>query len=293
VQQNSTGLTDIKNGFESLRSQNLLLVVPHFRVFIKDQALLIKSYFNNMTVLMPTPYFSNIVFKLPYVGRYFRFLEFNVDSQYGLDYKLISPKFFTLPVKFLRKRNCYIAAKSCLKALSKNMVNFDLMHAHFLNNGFIGARLKSLYNKPFVLTAHGGDVYDMPFRNDWYNALARFVLAEADQVITVCKFNAEKLLSLGVSSNKLHVVPNGYDEQVFRPISKAYARGRLGLPLNKKILLSVGNLVDVKGHAYLIDAMSSFSRRKDVLLIIVGSGLLKETLQRRVKENKLDRLSAR
>jgi glycosyltransferase involved in cell wall biosynthesis len=107
-------------------------------------------------------------------------------------------------------------------------------------------------------------------------------------VITVCKFNAEKLLSLGVSSSKLHVIPNGYDEQLFRPISKAYARGRLGLPLNKKILLSVGNLVDVKGHAYLIDAMSSISRRKNVLLIIVGSGPLEETLRRRVKENKLD-----
>ncbi|MGB9730096.1 MAG: glycosyltransferase [Thermoprotei archaeon] len=105
----------------------------------------------------------------------------------------------------LHKRNCYLAAKSCARTISKNKVDFSLIHSHFLGNGFVGARLKELYERPLVVTAHGGDVYDLPFRNDRYNTITRFVLGEADQVITVSRFIAEKLLSLGVSSSKLHV----------------------------------------------------------------------------------------
>jgi glycosyltransferase involved in cell wall biosynthesis len=172
--------------------------------------------------------------------------------------------------------------------ISKNNIGFDVIHAHFLENGFIGAHLKNTYEKPLVVTGHGFDVYDLPFRDHWYNSLAKFILTEADQVITVSKFNARKLLSLGVSSNKLHVIPNGYDERLFKPVSTPNARERLGLPQNRKILLSVGNLVKVKGHIYLISAMSRVLRkRKDVQLIIVGTGPLKEVLQNMIKKYEL------
>ncbi|MCC6018711.1 MAG: glycosyltransferase family 4 protein [Candidatus Verstraetearchaeota archaeon] len=236
------------------------------------------------------PLFSRIVLKLPYLERHFRFLQPAVESYNDLqNYRHFCPKYFTLPIEVLRKRNCHLAMKSCISVISKNSVDFDLIHAHFLENGFIGAYLKNLYNKPLIVTAHGGDVYDLPFRNYWYNSLARFVLSEADEVITVSKFNAEKLLSLGVSSNKLHVIPNGYDERLFKPIPAIKARKKLGLPLNKKILLSVGNLVDAKGHIYLIGAMSLLLRkRRDLLLIIVGSGPLKKLLQSMVKKNGLE-----
>lgn len=212
-----------------------------------------------------------------------------VDSRSELiqNCKIVSPNFFTLPLEMLRKRNCYLAARSCIKALSQNAITFDLIHAHFLENGFIGASLKSLYNKPLVVTAHGGDVYDSPFRDSWYKALATHVLNEADQVITVSQFNAEKLLSLGLSPEKLHVIPNGYDEKLFKLIPSCVMRKKLGLPANKRILLSVGNLVDVKGHTYLVDAVNIIlKKQKDVILVIVGSGPLKERLQKKV--NRLD-----
>jgi glycosyltransferase involved in cell wall biosynthesis len=157
------------------------------------------------------------------------------------------------------------------------------MHAHFLNNGFIGAKLKNLYNKPLIVTAHGTDVYDLPFRDNWYRTIARYVLTEADEVITVSKFNAEKLLSLGVSPNKLHVIPNGYDDRFFKPLSSCSIRQKMGLPLNKRVLLSVGNLVEVKGHTYLIDAMNIvLKKRNDVIAVIIGSGPLQEQLQKKV-----------
>ena len=274
-----------------LKSEKLLLIVPHFKVFIRDQAVLIGPCFKNMTVLMPIPYFSSLALKLPYFKKYFGFLKMAAESQNELtkDYKLVSPKFFTLPIGALRKRNCYLARISCIRALSKSAINFSLIHAHFLDNGFIGAALKNLSSKPLIVTAHGYDVYDLPFRDSWYETLARYVLDKADQVITVSRFNQEKLSSIGVSSNKLHVIPNGYDEKLFKPMPLCEARKNLGLPPGKKILLSVGSLEDAKGHAYLVDAMRIvLKNRNDVILIIVGSGFLKERLHKKAKELGLD-----
>jgi glycosyltransferase involved in cell wall biosynthesis len=269
----------------SLKSKNLLLIVPHLQVFIKDQTAAIKPYFHGVTALMPVPLFSSLVVKLPVVKKNFRFLWYSENSRNELkhDFKLLSPKFFTLPIDVMRKRNCYLASKSCVKYVTKNRVHFDLIHAHFVGNGFIGANLKRLFAKPLVVTAHGGDVYDLPFRDEWQKTLAKYILNEADQVITVSWFNKAKLLSLGISDNKLHVIPNGYNEQIFKPMPTQEAKKKLGLPLNKKVLLSVGNLVDVKGHIYLVDAMNIvLKKRNDVILVIVGSGSLKERLQKRV-----------
>lgn len=185
----------------SLNSKNLLLIVPHMQVFIKDQTAMVEQYFRSVTALMPVPYFSSIAMRLPIINRNYRFLQYAAGSQneLGQQFRLLSPKFFTLPFETIRKRICYLITRSCMKAVSADSTHFDLVHAHFMENGFVGAALKNTYNIPFVLTAHGGDVYYVPFRNKWYNALAKYVLNEADQVITVSQSNMRKLLSLGVS----------------------------------------------------------------------------------------------
>jgi glycosyltransferase involved in cell wall biosynthesis len=260
-------------------------MAPHLKAFIEDQLIHIRPFFNEAIVLMPAPYFYSIALRLPYIERYFRYLELMMQSRNELakEYMMISPKFFTLPIEPIRKRNYYLVAKSCIKKLSRTVENFDLIHAHFLELGAVGTILKNQYDEPLIVTLHGGDVYYLPFKDSWYNSLTRFVLTEADQVITVCKFNAEKLLSLGVSSKKLHVIPNGYNETIFHPIPLCEARNRLSLPLNRKILLSVGDLIQVKGHSYLIDAMRFIMKRwDDAILIIVGSGPLKESLQKKI-----------
>ena len=270
----------------TLKSKDLLIVAPNTHDIINDQTMLISTYFNKTNILVSVPYFSKIASNLPYFKKDFGFLRVNLESNIKqINYNTIYSKFFTLPIEVLQKRNCILEAKNCIKTLARNPINFSLIHAHFLYTGFIGAELKNVYRKPFVVTAHGGDIYDLPFRDKWYNTIARYVLNEADQVITVSQFNAEKILSLGVSSKKIHVIPNGYDEKLFKPFSTIAARKKLRLPLNKKILLSIGNLVDAKGHTYLIDAMRMvLKKRNDVILVIVGSGPLKEPLQRKTRE---------
>jgi glycosyltransferase involved in cell wall biosynthesis len=176
-----------------------------------------------------------------------------------------------------------IVAKKCLEYMKNNVINFNLVHTHFLENGLIGTVLKEEYNAPLIITGHGGDVYDVPFRSKWYNNISRYIISNANEVITVSNYNADKLLKLGASKKHLHVIPNGYSD-MFKPTSKRNTRSILKLPSNKKILLSVGNLVKIKGYTYLLDAMYKLCKiRKDVILIVIGSGYLKNDLEKKVK----------
>ncbi len=66
-------------------------------------------------------------------------------------------------------------------------------------------------------------------------------------------------------------------------------RKNLNLPIDKKIILTVGNLLEIKGHKYLIEAMSEVVKhRKEVLCIIVGSGKLKRKLEKQIKSLNLE-----
>ena len=108
------------------------------------------------------PYFSSLVLKLPYIKRYFRFLKLAVESRNELaqDYTVVSPKFFTLPIEALRKRNCYLATQKCIEVLSKSH-RLQLNTRAFFRKRIHRNTLKGLSGKPFVVTGHSGDVYDL------------------------------------------------------------------------------------------------------------------------------------
>jgi glycosyltransferase involved in cell wall biosynthesis len=270
---------------------SLLVLAPHFRVFIKDQVVQISPFFKSVSVVIPFPRFSRIAL-MPCFRGHFSLPKYAEESRSEKDRNLaiISPSYFTLPFEVLRKRDHQLIAKSTIKALTRNNVSFDLIHSHFLELGYTGVILKRIFNKPLIVTAHGGDVYNLPFKNKWHKTIAKNVLNEANRVITVSQSNIEKLLLLGVSPKKLHVIPNGYDDSLFKPSSTIEARKKLGLPLKKKILLSVGNLVEVKGQSYLIAAFELVAKkRNDVFLVIVGAGVLRRTLYKKARSLGLEK----
>lgn len=266
-------------------NKQLLVISPHFKVFIRDQIIALKPNINGVSVMMPTPYLSAIARSIPLVNQRFDFVHETITSEHTQNgCQLFFPKFLYYPIGLMRKRNNHLAYKSCLKSLSKKQ-KFDFIHAHFLGNGYIGAKLKEKNNIPLVVTAHGVDVYDLPFRDVWYGTLFRYVLNQADQIITVSNFNSVKLHSLGVCPKKIHVIPNGFNEKAFKSINPSLAKKKIGLPFSKRIILSIGNLVDVKGHTYLIDAMSVVAKKQEnVMLVILGSGPLKKVLEKKVKD---------
>lgn len=54
--------------------------------------------------------------------------------------------------------------------------------------------------------------------------------------------------------------------------------------MNRKILLTVGNLEPVKGHKYLVEAIGSITgQRKDIFCVIVGTGSQRRALEKQIR----------
>ena len=163
-----------------------------------------------------------------------------------------------------------------------------MIHAHFIYpSGYVGAKLKEEYSKPLIITGHGYDVYDLPFKNVEWNKKIRSVLNTADHILTPSKSNYDKLMQFDISDEKVYVIHNGYNSNLFKNISTSEAKEKLNLSKDKKIILSVGNLELVKGHKYLIEAIKVLIKREqNITCLIIGSGSQKKYL-----DGLIDRLS--
>ncbi|MBU4274295.1 glycosyltransferase family 4 protein [Patescibacteria group bacterium] len=287
----------MKNNLRNLKSKNLLIIpnsFPHKNclyggVFIKGQIDVLAKYFNKIYVICPTPYFPGF------------FKNFNcfpaswkkAVNPINYSYKSVSvyfPKFFKLPVNFSRKKAGERAYKAALELISKENIKFDIIHAHFVYHaGYVGAKLKGRYKKPLIITGHGYDVYELPFRDNDFKKIVKYILKSADYVTTVSKSNYKKLVEFGTDKKKITIIPNSYNAKKFKQISQEECKDRLDIPKNKKIIISVGYLEEIKGYEYSIKAMREvINKENDVLYFIIGNGPLKTRLQRLINNLNLN-----
>lgn len=175
------------------------------------------------------------------------------------------------------------------KLIDKKKINFDLVHAHFIwSAGYVATRLKTRYKVPCVVTAHGFDAYSLPFKDDEWRGIVKEVLENSDYITTVSEKNSECIKKLNVKT-PVEVIPNGYRKELFYPIGKEECRKKLKLPVNKKIILSVGNFEKIKGHSYLIEALKIVKKeRRDIFCAIVGSGREYGRLRKLIKKHELE-----
>ena len=280
-----------------LKNLNLLVITnryPHPKdslvaSFIKAQVDSLKNNFNKIFVISIIPFIPPLLSKFPFLNPRWRRDALASDYKYN-NVEVHFAKYPTLSFEYSREKRGEKAFKIVNKIIQKYEIKFDLIHAHFLYPaGFVGSRLKEEYNKPFVVTGHGYDVYNLPFRNDKWNEKIRSVLNLADFITTPSKSNQEKLKLLGVESEKICVIYNGFNPKVFRAMPTDVARKELGLPRDKKIILSVGHLEPVKGHEYLIKAMKIImDKTDDVLCLIVGSGSKERYLKNLISKLNLE-----
>ena len=175
------------------------------------------------------------------------------------------------------------------KVIKKKGIVFDLIHAHFTwSAGYVGAKLKEKYRVPVIVTAHGYDIYDLPFKDEEWREKIGYVLNAADFIITVSNSNLDCIKNLNVKT-PVKVIPNGFRGDWFHSRDSNECRKTLNLPLDKKIILTIGSLAEIKGHKYLIDAMKEVvKQKKNTLCIIVGDGKLKNKLKKQIRKAGLE-----
>jgi len=183
--------------------------------------------------------------------------------------KVYHPRYLLLPKVSMvaAPMSLYLAAKRCLSTVLAQGGDFDLIDAHyFYPDGVAAVMLGRCFGKPVTITARGSDIHVLA-QHRWPRKMIQWAAREAAGIVTVCEALKGSLVALGVSPDKIRVLRNGVDLEKFRPGDRAAARDKHGI--DGVTLLSVGNLVPLKGHDLAIKALASLPQAR---LVIVGEG---------------------
>ncbi len=151
--------------------------------------------------------------------------------------------------------------------------NFDCIDAHYVYpDGFAAVLLGRSLGIPVIVSARGTDISLFPtFRT--IRPMIRWTLQNAAGTVAVSNALKELMLELGAPADRASAIGNGVDTGRFQPVDRQDARRKLGMSEDGEIIVSVGNLVPVKGHQFLIPAIAQLvARHPKIRLYIVGEG---------------------
>lgn len=98
--------------------------------------------------------------------------------------------------------------------------------------------------------------------------LYKRVFKKAISIIVITNKLKELLIKKGIQKEKILVAPDGVDLEKFNiNISKEEAREKLGLPLDKKIVIYAGLFDKWKGYLILLEASKFFDRETKLVMI--------------------------
>jgi teichuronic acid biosynthesis glycosyltransferase TuaC len=179
--------------------------------------------------------------------------------------------FFSLPSGLgLSSSGAFLFAKLLRKLRELHRSSpVDVIHAHgALPCGHAAALLSRELDIPFVITVHGLDAFSTNqvkgIAGKWSHRVSRLIYQSARNVICVSEKVREQVDEGTSNHANTTVVHNGVDAKLFCPAEVVYA---------SNTILSVGNLILVKGHASLLRAFSRVSEQfPQFVLEIIGEG---------------------
>ena len=136
-------------------------------------------------------------------------------------------------------------------------------------------------NVPAIISVRGSDLKALP-ASGAIRQKTETAMREAAAVLAVSQDLADCALALGARPERVHLMRNGVDRQVFRPEGKTAAREALNFPVEARLVLFVGNLLPVKGVSILVEAIATLRRggAAGLQLAIIGDGNLEPQLRK-------------
>ncbi len=223
---------------------------------------------------------------LPYV-RYSPFLSFGVlKAQFHFFWR--SPRRYCRALmKTIQQtyrepgvllRALILFPKSVYFAQQIEAIGIDHIHAHFVwLEGIAAGIVSELTSITFTINPHAFDLFERNQRN------VRSELENASKIVTVASYHRAYIADLcpTLDVNDIEVIHCGLETERFQPTDQQPPDGPLRI-------LSVGRLIEKKGHQYLIEACALLAERGvDYECRIVGTGPLQKLLQARIKHHGL------
>lgn len=247
---------------------------PRHGIFVEQRlGKLVESGRVQSRIIAPVPWFP---FRNRCFGRYSLYADVPVREQRnGLE--VIHPRFISIP-----GLSMYLAPLTLARAMYKAAAmiryggyDFDLIDAHYYYpDGIAAVMLARKMGKPVVVTARGSDLnvfLGSAIPRAWIMWAERHVNA----TITVSAALKDRFMKYGVSGDRINVLRNGVDVSLFRPVDRELVRKELGI--EGRLLLSVGNLIEGKGHHIAIAALT---RLPEIRLVVIGEGEERDSLEK-------------
>ena len=155
----------------------------------------------------------------------------------------------------------------------------DIVHTHNPKPGVLGRVLARRCRVPIVVnTVHGlfAQPTDSVAKRIAVYGVERLAAACSDGELVQNEEDVELLRSLGVPSNKVHLLGNGIDLERFSPspVTMRVARARrrsLGIAPETTVIGMVGRLVWEKGYREFFEAITALQDEgRDIAVVVVG-----------------------
>lgn len=242
---------------------------PQHGIFVEQRLRhLVASNEVSTRVVAPVPWMPSTLERFGHYPDYS--LVPNAEERH--DIPVSHPRFIVLP-KIGMTVAPWLMARSLRRPVSEiydHEFKFDLIDAHyFYPDGVAAAMLARRFSVPLVITARGTDINLIPE----YQLPRKMIMWAANQaaaIVAVSRALKDRMVELGIDENKVTVLRNGVDLALFAPVDQEIAREKVG-GWTGKWLLSVGHLIERKGHHLTIEALASLP---GLNLAIVGEGPL-------------------
>ncbi len=181
-----------------------------------------------------------------------------------------------------------INAYKCLKKIVDSN-KFDLIHCHTPTASVLTrlASRKARKNGSVVMySCHGFHFHNAAPKKNWiiYYPIEKFLSRYCDYIVTINKEdfartqkfhapNTRYIPSVGVDISKI----------MNTKIDKAEKKESVGVPKDKIMLLSIGELIERKNHEVIIRALAKLNR-DDIYYVICGKGQLMDYLKNLASE---------
>jgi phosphatidylinositol alpha-1,6-mannosyltransferase len=164
----------------------------------------------------------------------------------------------------------------------------QILVGQILPVGTVALIINYLLGIPYIVSTHAMDITILSSspRKTW---LAKKILAKSEQVVTVSHYTKSKIIDLGVVENKVVIISPATDIQ-HHAITDRKNDFLAKYNLNgKNVLLTVGRLVERKGHLEVMKALPDIIRSfPQIVYLITSDGPYKKQLEKYVRENDLE-----
>jgi len=250
----------------------------HHGIFVQTRLrYLLASGHVASKVIAPVPWFPSGQACFGVYGAFARVPSH--ENRFGID--IAHPRYLVIPKIGMTIAPSLLAAslKPAIARLIDEGYDFDAIDAHYFYPDGVAAIMAAKYfNKPVVITARGTDINLIP-QHALPRKLILWAASQAKGLITVCGALKDEMIKLGIDGERITTLRNGVDLGIFCPGDRAALRQ--ALHLENFTLLSVGHLIERKGHDIPIKALPELP---GVNLLIAGEGPERKKLEALVRE---------